>query len=303
MTQHGLRFNLIRAYCFVVIDASIILHHIFNEEEFRSKIEYFLNINRKEKIHCEVLPKTVYEVNKRITEAANEFHRVLTSCKKNAEVIARKPLSKLVLDRNSAHILRKTFTKTFNDISRYCHQFTIKREKLRRARIVEAAVMMEFFNNFGTKKLNMEQFFQNIKNSFGDIYKQFCLKQSTLMKEIGATAINKSQIPGTSGKLIDIFSTRCRIKNRNDIELLCEAVCRMYKTNKWCAVTTTDYTDMVQKAPKIERLTLLIVTDPLYFLYRLDSKLDWATQPKSAASRVKIRFASFSKSTEPAGIV
>lgn len=127
--QTGLRFNLIRAYCFVVLDASIILHYVFKEERFRPKIEYFTGISKKEKIPCEVLPKTIYEVNKRITEAANEFSKVLISCKRHAEKIARKPLSKLKLNRYSGNILERAFLETFKDISRkYFRRYKQKNE-------------------------------------------------------------------------------------------------------------------------------------------------------------------------------
>jgi hypothetical protein len=44
-----IRFNLIRQYCFTIIDANIILHHLFNEDEFKPKIKYFIKHNKKEK--------------------------------------------------------------------------------------------------------------------------------------------------------------------------------------------------------------------------------------------------------------
>ena len=149
----------------------------------------------------------------------------------------------------------------------------------------------------------MEQLFKNLQDSLGERYKEFSFRQSTLMKEIGAVSIDKSKILETTKELGNIFSKRCRIKNWSDIELLCEAVYRMYKTNRWCAVLTTDYGDMVRNASQIERLTFLAVCDPLYVLYRLDTKLDVALQPKSAAGKFKIHFAKFFKSTKPVGVV
>ena len=163
--------------------------------------------------------------------------------------------------------------------------------------------MEEFWNAFEDPKLNMEQLFKNLKDSLGERYKEFSFRQSTLMKEIGAVNIDKSKILETTKELGNIFSKRCRIRNRSDIELLCEAVCRMYKTNRWCGVSTTDYGDMVRNASQIERLTSLAVCDRLYVLYRLDSKLDVALQPKSAAAKFKIHITEFLKSTKPVGVV
>jgi len=287
-----------------VIDASVLLHHIFNEEEFRPKIQYFVNVIRKEEIPCEVLPLTTYEVNKRITEAATEFSKVLSSCRTHTEKIASKSLSELKIDRKLAYVLERAFSETFEDISKkHCRRRRQKTAKIRNARIIEFAVMMEFWNALSGSRLNMEQFFENLKDSLGERYREFCLKQSTLMEEIGASTIDQPHMLQTTKTLANKFSKRCKIRNSNDVNLLCQAVGRMYETDKWCVVVTTDYGDMVKNDSQIRHLTLLTVCDPLYVVYRLDSKLDLALKPKSAATKFKIRFAEFFKPTKPAGVV
>jgi len=299
-----LRFNLINAYCFIVVDACILLHYIFGEEEFKPKIEFLINVCKSEKILPEILPQTIYEVNKRTTEAAKEFSEVLSNCQQHIQRISKKPLSQLKIDRNSANIIRTAFAKAFEDISRKSfRRYEHKIEKIRKARIIETAIMWDFWDSFGDTALNVEQFFKNIRDKFGQIYKEFCSKQATFMKEMNMAAIDKSRIPETTKELDDMFYKRCRIKNLGDLRLLCEAVSRMYDVDKWCGVLTTDYGDIVQNETQIDRLTLLTVCDPLYFPYHLDSKLDLGLRPKTVAARFGIRFAEFFKSRVPVGVI
>jgi len=81
--------------------------------------------------------------------------------------------------------------------------------------------------------------------------------------------------------------------------MLREAIGRMYKMNTWCTVVSTDYSDIVKNRFVIEKLTQLVVSDPLYFLYHLDTKIDCALNPKDGATKVKVLFNSFIESTKP----
>jgi hypothetical protein len=78
----------------------------------------------------------------------------------------------------------------------------------------------------------------------------------------------------------------------------------MYDHDRWAVLLTTDYGDMISKNYDIWKRTLLTVCDPLYFLYRLDSKMDLPhLKPRAVASQYNILFANFFKSKTPFGVV
>jgi len=299
----SLRFNLIREYCFTIIDANIILHYLFDEEEFKAKIKHFIENNKKEKIVCEILPKTVNEITKKIYEATNEFSNLLKRCKAQLGIISRRPLSELQIDRTTGNLLENTFSIIFREISRKNCSPKQKLTRMRRARIVESTIMIKFWEKLGNSDVTMNDFFESLKTDFGDTVKQIFTKQALLVKEIGATTVDKKTISQTTQKLQLLFSKSCRINNSCDVELLCQAVSRMYDVNRWAILLTTDYGDIVSKSDRIWRCTLLTVCDPLYFLYKLDNKIDLGLTPKSVAAKYKILFAKFFKSKTPFGVV
>jgi hypothetical protein len=164
---------------------------------------------------------------------------------------------------------------------------------MRRARIVETTVMLKFWEKLGNSVMNMDDFFKEIKNDFGEDIKAISSKQALLLKEIGATTVDEKKIPETTDYLHLIFSKKCRIKNSCDIELLSQAVSRMYSLDRWGVLLTTDYGDIVSKNDPIWKLTLLTICDPLYFLYKLDNKMDLKLTPKSFAAKYSVLFGKF----------
>lgn len=299
----NLRFNLIRQYCFTVIDANIILHHLFNEEMFRPKIDYFIKNNHEQKIVCEVLPKTVSEVNKKIFEATNEFSNLQEKCKNDLVKISRTKLSDLKMNKDTGNFLEKTFSAIFTEIARKRCPPKQKSIRMQHARIVEATIMLTFWQKIGNTDEDMEVFFKEIKNEFGANFKKISSKQARLISEIGASYVDNEDVPETTDSLRLLFSKTCRINNTSDVELLCQAVSRMYKLNRWCVLLTTDYNDIVSKKDLIWTRSLLTICDPLYYLYKLDNKMDMNLLPKATASKYNILFGRFFKSKTPFGVI
>lgn len=300
--KSGLRFNLIRPYCFTIIDANMIIHQLFDEEEFKLKIDYFFETSKKNKIDCELLPKTDIEITKKIYEVTNEFSNLIKKCKGILSSISRNQLENLSLDRHTAILLEKSFLKIFSEASRKNCDPKKKIIRMRRIRIIENLTMVNFWKEFGSKK-NIKDFFDEMENDFGNMFKQIFHKQAIIMKNIGITSVAKKDIPETTDNLKKLFSKNCRIKNTDDIEFLCQAVSRMYDTDRWGIVISTDYVDIVKKCEGIWQSTFLTVCDPLYFLYKLENKLDLGLHPKKVASKYNVYFGKFFKNKAPIGVI
>lgn len=78
---------------------------------------------------------------------------------------------------------------------------------------------------------------------------------------------------------------------------------RMYQINKWCSVVTTDYSDIIKNRVGVDKHTLLICCDPLYFLYHLDKKIDLALNPKDGGAIRKIPYSTFITFPKRIGVI
>jgi len=279
------------------------LNYIFSEEESRPKIEYFSNMINKG-IACEILPKVNIEIMKRLFRASERFIRIIRSCKVISRSVAKQSLDKIFIVKETAEILELAFSAIFRQISRkYFRTFPEKTATIRRARVVETSVMLEFWSVIErSEKISLSVFLNKLEENFKEKYIEFCDKQSLFMGKLNADLLKNTDILETKKSLAEML-LKCGVRNYNDVEVLSQAIGRMYKIRKWCTVVTTDYTDIIQNRIVIDRLTQLIVSDPLYFLYHLDKKIDCALNPEDGAKRMKVAYMSFFKAPPDIGVV
>lgn len=286
----GIRLPQVKSFCNVFPDSCIILNHVFSEEEFRPKIEYFSK-KVTEGISCEMLPQVNVEIAKKLFSAANEYVLTLRRCKEFSRSVANQSLDEVFVVKETAEILEQAFIRVFSEISRkHFPTFAQKDSAIRRARIVETAVMLEFGDAIDrSEKTTLSAFLFAIENNLKNKYIEFCDKQSLYMQKLNIKLLRTIDILQTAKGLEETLR-KCGVRNRNDVRVLCQAIGRMYKINKWCLVTTTDYGDLIRNKALIEKLSQLVVSDPLYFLYHLDKKIDCALHPKDGVKRMKIRY-------------
>lgn len=299
----GIRLHQVKSFCNVFPDSCIVLSHIFNEEEFKPKIEYFSNKVARG-IPCELLPEVNVEIAKKLFRAANEYVRTLRKCKAFSQSIANQSLDKVFVTKETAEILEQAFIRVFSQISRkHFPTFAQKNSTIRRARIVETAVLLEFGDVIDrSENITLGAFLSTIEENLKNKYIEFCDKQSLFMQKLNVNSLKAKDLLQTAKGLEDMLR-KCGVRNRNDVRVLCQAIGRMYKMNKWCSIVTTDYGDLIKNRTLIDKLSQMIVSDPLYFVYHLDKKIDCALHPKDGAKRMKIRYDLLIKPPPDIGIV
>ena len=301
----SLRLPLIKSRSIVMPDSNVILHFIFEEEEFKLKIKYFLDEITKVGLPCEVLPQVNLEITGRLMAASQEYVKTVRRCRYWVKKNIKKALGSVKVEKRILEIIEKAFMNLYAEIeSRYYPRVKQKFEAIRRARVVETSVILEFLNILEeSKEFNLYDFFEMLENKFGEKFVEFCDKQSVLMKNINATYIKKTDLLSTTDKLQDVFTKKCGVRNRKDVTLLCQSLSRMYQKNKWCSVVTTDYGDLIKNRFAIDRHTLLIISDPVYFLYHLDKKLDIALNSRDGATKTNIKYTTFINFPKPVGVI
>jgi hypothetical protein len=285
-------------------DSCTVLNYIFSEEEFKLKVEYFRKMVAKG-IPCEVLPKVNDEILQKLINATTEFSDTLRKCKFHSQNVAKQPLDKISISKDVAEILEQAFGKIFFELARKTFSSLEKKSAaIRRIRVVETSVMNSFGDTIEKSEvLTLKDFFDRMENDFKDKYTEFCDKQSLFMKELSAAALKKEDLLETADDLEKTLLHLCNIHNKDDRELLCQAIGRMYKINKWSAVVTTDYTDIVRNRMAIDFKTQLVVSDPLYFPYRLEKKIKCALHPQEGAVKIKLVWRKLIKSPPNIGVV
>lgn len=304
MSYAKLRLPQIKSFSVIIPDSSVILQYIFEEPEFTAKIDYFMSTLAKIKIPCEIMPKVNREIVKRLVLAAQKYTELLRRVKTWITKISHKSLKDVKVEKGIAQIIEQAFMGVFGEISA---QFAIRYSRdqaMRIARVVETSVMLELDSVVKeSKQVDMLSFLDNLEESFSDNFQKFCDKQSEFMTLLNAQVLRENDLLPTTKKLRAVLSRICGVLNKDDVVLLCQSVSRMYQKNRWCAVVTVDYTDILHNRLSIDKHTLLITSDPLYFLYHLDKKISSDLYPKDAAKKAQVPFASFINLGKPEGVV
>jgi hypothetical protein len=292
------------SFCTVFPDSCTILNFVFDEEEFKPKIDYFRRVVSSG-VSCELLPKVSAEILNKLTITVREFVGILRKCLAYCQQLSKKNLEKIAVTKTKAELLEQAFSKVFVDLRQKGYPSPeIRALTIRRARIVETSVMEEFAQILEKKEsLSLKMIFDRIEMALGARYGEFCKKQSQFMAELKVNSLEENDLFEVENDLNKLFLQSCNVHNPHDRELLCQAFSRMYKTDTWSAVVTTDYSDIVRNRMAIDFKTQLIVSDPLYFAYRLEKKIDFSLHPQNGALKAGVNWRRFIKNPPNIGVV
>lgn len=294
--------NLLRSYCVVAPDSSIILSHVFGQESHKTKVESFVKDIHQLRIACEVLPQVEREIMRKLSFASGEYVNILNRCRVLMQTITHTELSKLNVDKDIVESIEKAFMGIMAETERRdCKSAVGKVNALDAVRIVETTVMLKIREDL-QKVISLAQFFNEIEDGFGKKVEEFCQSKMDFIKELGASSVKENELPPKSEKLRELFQKKCAISRPLDVELLCQATGRMYSADQWYAVVSIDYTHMVNNRLMIDQCTLLTVTDPLYFIFHLDRKVNTSLNPSDLAKKRGIPYRSFIDAATPSYI-
>lgn len=300
----AININQLKSFCVIFPDSCTFLNYILSEEEFKLKIDYFHKLV-SQGIPSELLPKVNEEILKKLTDSVSDFMYTLKRCKFYCENIKHRPLGKTNVDKSLAEVLEQSFSKVFVELSTKRYPTPEKKNlSIRRARVVETSVIEEFDTVLEKNQtMTLKTFFDKIENRLRDKYMEFCDKQSLFMNELKTTSLTIPDILETEKSLDKTLIQFCNIHNKDDREVICQAIGRMYKLDKWCAVVTTDYSDIIRNRAAIDLKTQLIVSDPLYFAYKLEKKISKALHPKKNGPRTTVIWTKLIKQPPDIGVV
>lgn len=312
---NAVRLPLISSYCAVFPDTCIIVNYVFKEELFNQKVQFIVEMAKKG-IPCEVLPHVRAEITKKLMETTSNYINNLKACTRQCESLCSLSSDKIMVTRNLAYLLEKAFSLLFKDASwKACTQnmghyigkaaqnIKIIEKERTRIRVVENAVMLAFWTevNHGVST-NLREFMDKLEKSLEETYIAFCDLQSSFMQVTNAVLLTEGDLEETAKGLEQILQG-CNVHNKQDVEMLRQAIGRMYRLNKWCSIVTTDYSDMVNNRELIDKTTMLRVSDPLYFVYHLDRKLDFSLNPKTGAPKLGVKVDTLVKCPPNIGVV
>jgi len=303
-SQEEFKYNLIKSYCSVVPDSSIILNYVFNEEKFKPKIDVFLQDVQRIGITCEILPQIEIEITRKLAYASQEYVKVLRKCRFFIRKLSGRELNTIQIGKETLGILEKAFACIFDEIQKTDYpKYVEKIHALDIARIVETAAVLKLRMELGRSSYSLEDFFTLLEKEFEQKFIDFCNIKASFLKELNAQLIKDKEVIQESEKLRDLLLKKCRITRPPDVKLLCQAITRMYSEDKWYALVSTDYTHLVDKRLEIDQFTLLTVSDPLYLIFHLDEKINIGLKPREVAAQLKIPYLSFMQKHDTSYIV
>ncbi|MEM0095676.1 MAG: hypothetical protein QW660_03470 [Candidatus Bathyarchaeia archaeon] len=301
-----IRKNLIKSYCVISFDSSALLNYVFGEV-FKIKVASLIEDIKETSISCEILPQVSHEISKKLLFAAEQYVRILGKCKLLISRLLGCPLNQVKIKRDIAVKIEKAFGGIIEEIERkHYPQVWEKIRDINSARIIETTVMLEFKRFLSKSKerpSSLEEFFKELEDEFQRKYSEFNDSLNSLYITINAQKLKKDEIPKATEKLREILAKKCNIHRSPDLELISEAVCRMYSINKWYALASTDYADLVNNKEAVDNFTLLTISDPLYVLFHLDEKIDIALNPIGGAMRKGVPYQAFIETHIPSGVV
>lgn len=302
----SIRQNLIKSFCVVSLDSSVILNYVFGES-FKIKIDSLIEDIKETSISCEILPQAAHEITKKLFFAAQQYMEILRKCQFLIKKILDRPLDEVKMGKNIAVVIEKAFGGIIEEVERkHYPQVWQKIRELNSARIIETTTMLEFKRFLSVSKdksLSLEEFFKKLEDEFQQKYSEFNDNLNLFYATVNAMKLKKDEIPKSTKKLREILSKKCNIHRPPDLDLISEAVCRMYSINKWYALVSTDYEDIVNNREFVDKFTLLTISDPLYVFFHLDEKIDIALNPRDGARRREVPYQAFIETYVPPGVV
>jgi len=300
-----IRENLIKTYCIIALDSSVILDYVFREEGFKIKVDYLIADIKRLGVSCEILPRVIIEITRKSFFAAEQCVKIIRRCRFLVNKLIKAPLNQVKVKKDIALTFEKTFSGIIEEIERkHFPQIGQKIKELNSARIVETAAVLELKRCLlESEDISIEDFFNVLEDKFQKKYEEFNDSINYLFESINARKIKKDEIPKSTEKLRKILRKKCNVNKPPDLELLGEAISRMYSEKKWYGLISTDYTGIVNNKEVIDRFTLLTVADPLYIFFHLDHKVNLALDPVKVAIKRKIPYQTFTETFIPPGVV
>jgi hypothetical protein len=300
----NININQLKSFSLVFPDSCTLLSFILNEEEFKLKIDYLRKV-LSNGIPCELLPKVNSEILDKLKNTVTDFISLLKKCKANFQKIESVSLEKTLVDKKRAEQFELAFARVYFDLhSTHFPKIEQKTHAFRRARVVESVVMEEFAQVLEKgESISIKGFFDRIEKNLSEKYSEFCQRQAEFTSELKMVRINPQDFFEVNQELDKDLVHYCRLDNSDDRELIAQAYGRMYKANKWGAVVSTDYCDIIRSRAAIDLKTQLIVSDPLYFTYRLEKKINLDLHPRNAAIKSKITWRKYLKQPTNIGVV
>ena len=275
-------------FCVSFPDANIPLSVILGETEFEQKIKFFQESVLKDKLNVEILPKTNDEVINRISKAFTVFDDILKKLGTKLETLTGTKLSDLIIETLILKRIEQAIDEIITDFVKTIEHERQRNRAIQQTRIVEAALVRAVYTVLESKeKIVMFELLKKIDKQCVQIYVEYGDRFSSFLKILNAKVLVHKELWRPRQKLADVLSI---VRNPNDVELLSQAVCRMFQVNLWGAIVTADYSDIFHKRDPIYTQTLLTVCDPLYLLNHLDGQIQVNIHPQDEARKIDLRF-------------
>jgi len=286
--------SALKSHSIVFPDANLILHHVLEEAEFLSKIEYFLKFMHKYEINCEVLPSVHSEVAKRMLKASQNFLTLIKQC----ETTIRSRGAPASIGVDMLECIREAFSTIVatleDEVFKDSRQ---KQQAIRYARTVETAIVSSMVDRLEHgDTCSIQDFFREVEKETGNTYVTMSNRLALLTSGLKVGWPSAKDLLPVTSELHKVLAS-CHLPDP-DLKMVCQAVSRMAKENKWGALVSLDYVHMLRNAAKIEQETMLSVTEPLYVLLSLERKLS-----KERFPRKLMDFSKFVQFPSPAGVV
>ncbi len=290
------------AHCSCFLDSSVLLHSVFEEVEFSAKIALFEKSAAKYKLPLEVLPKVHREVTNKMMTGGDQFVYILRDIISEIESSGTKPAD-VKADASALTFIEKAVDRVIASLKvkflQDNRRYEMAKEKVR---VVETTTVSRLYEDVdSTSPPSLGQLFRKVEDELGESYARYCDKLTNLNRKLQPFYVPKDSFPVVNPKVRANLSSF--MKNKDDIDLLCEATGRMFQLNRRCVLVSLDYTDLVRNKAQIEKETLLRVCDPIYYLAHLEEVVATAVSPLDEAKRRGQVYSNFVNSPTPAAIV
>jgi hypothetical protein len=281
--------------CLAFPDANIPLGVILEETEFESKIAFFEQSSVKYNLKIEILPKTDEEVAHRIGKAFASFQEILKRVTSEIEQSSKTKLPQLIVDSGLLDQVEQAVNRIITDVIRTKTKVRDRFRSLQEVRVVENALVLEMYKALESasgQKDSMAVVIKKSRDECSKLYTEYNDRFSRFVKRVNGRVLKPQEVYEPLQKLHDALAT---VNNLNDKVLLAQAACRMYQENRWGAVVTVDYSDIYHNRDEIYKNILLTISDPLYLLQHLDSRVKSNFYPRDEAKSTGVPYTEFVK--------
>ena len=271
------------SHCSCFPDSSVVLQLVFREPEFAEKVTVFETSVGKLKVQTEILPRVNFEVTRKLMFSSEQSVTVLNMISDAVKQGSGKKLNELPLNQYNLTLVEQAMEVVCSSIqSKFSSNQKRSKSEIRTARTVETALVSKAQTAIeSNSSMTLDDLISSTADEFADEYSKLCDRLSAFVSKVGAIFVGQHDIPKASSALKARLSSI--VNNSWDVEVLSQAACRMIHRNRWSALVSFDFKDMVQNQVMIEKTALLLVCDPLYLGAHLQKRMDMNITPKEEA--------------------